>query len=279
MRHFYSLAFVAGLLTLCYAPSLFGDVTIDDFEYGYSCNWIGTYWYFLCDSNSTITGSYGSGNGSDSAGQMDFNVNLGVQFPMAYMGFNFDNALPPPPVDLTGATAVQFDIKASRSMDILFVLSQSTITDSITAMYSREIRITTSWTTVTVNLSTGSGGLSQLWGSGSFAIDKLTGLSWTYSPYLNTTNSYLPGTVWIDNVIAIGDPSELRDPYAPFIWGATMDDLVSFCEDPNQPILFIDEIARPMEPWYVIIQRIAEWLLLDQLRGHSKIKSHFIRAN
>ncbi|BBO86120.1 hypothetical protein DSCO28_66860 [Desulfosarcina ovata subsp. sediminis] len=46
----------------------------------------------------------------------------------------------------------------------------------------------------------------------------------------------------------------------------TMDDLVSFCEDPNQPILYIDEIARPMEPWYVIIQRIAEWLLLDQLR-------------
>jgi hypothetical protein len=46
----------------------------------------------------------------------------------------------------------------------------------------------------------------------------------------------------------------------------TMDNLVSFCEDPNQPILYIDEIARPMEPWYVIIQRIAEWLLLDKLR-------------
>lgn len=45
-----------------------------------------------------------------------------------------------------------------------------------------------------------------------------------------------------------------------------MDDIVSFCEDPNQPIWYIDGIARPLEPWYVIIQKIAKWLLLDPLR-------------
>jgi hypothetical protein len=45
-----------------------------------------------------------------------------------------------------------------------------------------------------------------------------------------------------------------------------MEDLYSFSEDPDQPIWYIDEIARPLEPWHVIIQKIAKWLLVDPLR-------------
>ena len=222
MRHFYVSAFFTGLLSLFSAPSLFGDVLLDDFEYGNTCNKIGTYLYFWSDSNSTITGGYGRGNASDSAGKMNFTVETGAQYSMAYMGLSFDNALPPPPVDLSGAAAVRFAIKANRSMHIIFTASQSRITDSITAIYYRDISVTTSWTTVTVNLNTGTGGLTKLWGDNSFAINKLTGISWAYSPYFNSVNPYLAGTVWIDNVTVIGNPSELHDPFAPYIGWVSM---------------------------------------------------------
>ncbi len=226
MRHLHSAVVSAVVLLLSFTNSIYGDVTVDDFEYGYTCNKIGTYWYFLSDTNTTVTGGYDQGNGSDSAGKLTFSFKSGANdYSMAYMGFNIDNALPPQPVDLSGATAISFDIKASRQMDILFVVSQSTIKDSITAMYYCEFNVDTSWDSITVNLSTTSGTnkLSLLWGNGSFSISKVTGFSWAYSPYYNNnSNKYSSGTVFLDNVIIKGNPKDLKPPYAPFIGRVSM---------------------------------------------------------
>jgi hypothetical protein len=197
---------------------------LDDFEDGNAGNKIGTYWYFWSDSNSTINnagpeqqfiGGYGPGNGSTYAGVMDFTMRPGATSHEAMMGFRFDNGASP--VDLSGATAVQFDIKANRPMVIKFRTEQSTILDY--DYYNEKINVDTSWTTVMVNLFAGAYGLSQEpWGDTTvpFAIDKLTNLVWEYRPNDNT-GADSSGVVSIDNIKIIGTPAGLHAPFAPFL--------------------------------------------------------------
>jgi hypothetical protein len=209
-------------------------VLLDDFEDGDNANKIGTYWYFWADSNSTIhnagsnkdfTGGYTPGNGSTYAGIMDFTVR-GSGVPEAEMGFNFDAA--GDSVDLSGAKAVQFDVKGNRPMYIQLRISQATIHDY--NYYNAKIGVDTSWKTVLVSLSKCFGGLSQEpWGdTAAFAINKLTSLQWVFRPR-DGADPDSSGKISIDNVKLIGSPAGLHAPFAPLVigpaWGAAKQSL------------------------------------------------------
>ncbi|HEX3019016.1 MAG TPA: carbohydrate binding domain-containing protein [Chitinispirillaceae bacterium] len=201
---------------------------IDDFEGGYSANKIGTYWFFWDDSDSSGTskvnnagkenrfkGSYTPGNSSAYAGVMDFALGNGYRYPEVAMAFLFDNEKAP--IDMSGATAVQFDIKGSRYMTIKFRVNQSTITDY--DYYSSQIEVWPVWRTVTVYLFTEDYGIKQepLWGiEKPFDIDKLTGLEWLYRKQDNAGNNQT-GIVSIDNVKILGKPKGLKAPFPP-VW-------------------------------------------------------------
>ncbi len=223
------MSVVSGLMAIFVGTGIFADVPIDDFEGGYNGNKIGTPWYFFTDApnggNSRIdnagpensfAGGYGPGNGSTYAGVMEFTLGSAYDYPYVGMGFSFNNDIEAP-VDMTGAIAVQFDIKASRSMSVRVEVDQSTIEDD--DFYHTNITVGTSWTTVTVELSaiTGTGDLHQDgWGDPvDFAIDKLNRINWIYQSYSSGTT----GTISIDNVIITGDPEGLQTPppYPPVL--------------------------------------------------------------
>lgn len=52
-------------------------------------------------------------------------------------------------------------------------------------------------------------------------------------------------------------------------------ELVDFGDDPDDEIRYIDEIPRPLEPWHVVAKRIAELLLIEQLKTY---ESHYASA-
>jgi hypothetical protein len=205
---------------------------LEDFEDGDNANKIGTYWYFWADSFSVIhnagpenrfTGGYGPGNASSYAGVMDFTIKKGVSFPEVGMAFKFDPA--EDSVDLSGASAVQFDAKANRPMVIQFRAPQSSIHDY--NYYNAKVNIDTSWTTVQVLLKADlTGDLSQeTWGAGaSFELSKLTGFEWIFR-LRDGADTDSSGRISIDNVKLVGVPAGLHAPFAPLIvgpgWGAT----------------------------------------------------------
>lgn len=45
-----------------------------------------------------------------------------------------------------------------------------------------------------------------------------------------------------------------------------LSEIISFDEEDDDRILYIDEIPRPSEPWYEIVRKIAKHLLLDEFR-------------
>ncbi len=201
---------------------------IDDFEKGIAGNKIGAYWYFVDDSDSLgnskvnnagpenqFLGSYTSGNSSLYAGVMDFTIGNSYAYPSVGMKFNFDNANSP--IILTGAKAVQFDIKGSKAMSVKFSVNQSTITDY--DYYSKKIEVWPVWRTVTVYLFTGDHGINQESGWGvdkPFEINKITALEWLYRKQDNPGSSS-SGIVYIDNVKILGNPVGLHEPFPP-LW-------------------------------------------------------------
>ncbi len=57
---------------------------------------------------------------------------------------------------------------------------------------------------------------------------------------------------------------------------AALNALISFSDEPDDRILYINEIARPSEPWYVILNRLAPYLLIEPFRtfdSHEQVKS------
>ncbi len=57
---------------------------------------------------------------------------------------------------------------------------------------------------------------------------------------------------------------------------SAVNDLISFSDTPDDRILYINEIARPSEPWYVILNQIAPHLLIEPFRtfdSHEEVKS------
>jgi hypothetical protein len=56
---------------------------------------------------------------------------------------------------------------------------------------------------------------------------------------------------------------------------AVLNALISFSNTPDDRILYINEIARPSEPWYVILNRLAPHLLIEPFRmfdSHEDVK-------
>jgi endoglucanase len=227
MRFTRYMGMLSGLTVIFAGMGIFADVTVDNFERVFNGNDIGTPWYFYNDASSsgnsrinnmgpenTFAGGYGPGNASTYAGVMDFTLGSAYDYPYVGMGFSLcnDNGAP---VNMTGATSIQFDIKASRSMSVRVEVDQSTIVDN--DYYNKTVSVGTSWTTVTVNLSTGTGNLHQDgWGDAvAFAKDKLTRINWVCQDYANGAS----GTISIDNVVFIGDPVGLLapPPYPPIL--------------------------------------------------------------
>ena len=221
----YRSCIVSAFAMLFTLTGIFADVVIDDFEQGYNGNRIGTPWYFYTDSsnggNSTVdnagpgnqfTGNYGPGNGSTYAGVMEFTLGSAYDYPYTAMGFSFTNSMNAP-VDMSGATAITFDIKASRTMDVRVEVGQSTIIDF--DYYKKIISAGTTWKTVTILLKSGTGNLQQGgWGDEvDFDITCLDRINWVYQ------DDYISGTISIDNVVIIGDPVGLQTPppYPPIL--------------------------------------------------------------
>jgi hypothetical protein len=114
--------------------------------------------------------------------------------------------------------------------------------------------------------------------------DRPSALDWTFGPNIPTCDfikDYHLGQIWglqeaVENFI---DKMEKNDFLA---WEAvmsqeqglpltaaqraTLDDLLGFGDSENEPILYIDGIERPNEPWYVILNKIVPHLLVEPLR-------------
>jgi len=204
---------------LCLYTSLSADVFVSDFENGTAENDLGTNWFFFTDqaeggisvinnsSNNTdiFDGSYGPGYSSTYAGVMDFDIYYDEHpYPFVGMGFNFNSTNTA--VDMTGATAVTFTIRANKEMAIKMHFKQSSIADG--NFYGRIIDVGTGWTTVTIPISIGSGGLAQeSWGDAApFEIDKLVGLEWLFRHQGDNPERDQDGILYIDNVAFLGDP-------------------------------------------------------------------------
>jgi hypothetical protein len=198
---------------------LSADVFVSDFENGTAENDIGTNWFFFNDAtdggiseinnssdNETFAGGYGPGyDGSSYAGVMDFDIYYGdYQYPYVAMGFNFNSTNTA--VNMTGATAITFNIRANKQMTIKMHFKQSSIADG--NYYGHIIDVGTSWTTVTIPTATGTGGLVQEpWGDAApFEIDKLVGLEWLFRHQGDNPERDQDGILYIDNVEFLGDP-------------------------------------------------------------------------
>jgi len=48
----------------------------------------------------------------------------------------------------------------------------------------------------------------------------------------------------------------------------SLDELISFSEDEDEPILYINGIARPIEPWYETINKVVPKLILDPFKTY-----------
>lgn len=234
---------VSGFSIILAVAGIFADVSIDDFEDGYNGNDIGTPWYFFNDSSNggdskidnagpgnTFKGNYGPGNGSTYAGVMQFTLGLGFPEPYVGMGFLFSNDKTADgkvaDVNMTGATAIQFDIKGTEVMYVRVEIIQSTILDY--NYYYKDVLVNESWNTVTIDLSSEEMGgdlAQQEWGDyEEFDITKLSGINWVYQDY-----DAVEGKVSIDNVVILGDPLGLKTPppYPPILsvpaWKAVVD--------------------------------------------------------
>ena len=56
-----------------------------------------------------------------------------------------------------------------------------------------------------------------------------------------------------------------------------LDEIISFSEDEDEPILYINEFARPSEPWYEIIKKVVPKLVLDTFKTYAPLMKSIMR--
>lgn len=136
----HSRSVVAAGVSLLMAVSFgFADFLIDDFNDKDNKNEIGSYWYFYNDNDpggtSTVTNDpfESSGVNEDGVAVMEYTLGDSVEktdytlYPFVGMGFNFIGT-GKTPYDLTGATAISFDIWADKATKVKFLLETSDCT-------------------------------------------------------------------------------------------------------------------------------------------------------
>jgi hypothetical protein len=217
------LAFVAG------RP--FADVLIDDFEQGYNGTAIGTLWYFFNDSadhgksivrnegpGHTFKGYYDPGKNSKYAGELQYDLTAGYEYPYVGMGFSLDNDTKKP-VDLTSAAGIRFNIRADKYEVTEFTrvrvaLCQANITNF--DYYHEDLFIGPDWDTIEIMFSESELGREGSGDDVPLALDKIQRIDWIVQ---DKEKKYLDGRLWIDNVVIIGNPVGLRrpPPYPPIL--------------------------------------------------------------
>ncbi len=137
----------AGASILVAASFGFADFLIDDFNDKDNKNEIGTYWYFYDDtkaggSSSVTNDPFETGGvNEDGVAVMEYAFGDSVDkgdytlYPFVGMGFNFigDGTTP---YDLTGATAISFDIWADKATKVKFLLETSDLKASDDKLHS-----------------------------------------------------------------------------------------------------------------------------------------------
>lgn len=139
---------VAAGVSLLLAVSLgFADFLIDDFNDGDNTNEIGTYWYFYNDKDpggSSVVENdpfEDAGVNEDGVAIMEYTLGDSVDkedymlYPFVGMGFNFIGE-GDEPYDLTGATAISFDIWADKKTNVKFLLETEDLAKSDDKLHS-----------------------------------------------------------------------------------------------------------------------------------------------
>lgn len=218
----------AGVSLLVAASFGLADVLIDDFNDKDNKNEIGTYWYFYDDSksggSSVVTNDpfETSGVNADGVAEMDYTFGDSVVktdytlYPFVGMGFNFiGNGTTP--YDLTGATAISFDIWADKATKVKFLLETDDLKASDDKLHSI-ISVGTTKTNVKVLLQidkTLTGALKQEgWGKPILkAYDPKTNLKVAFQLRGNENTTFGKGTkgkLFVDNFTIVGSPKIRR---------------------------------------------------------------------
>jgi hypothetical protein len=138
---------VAGLYLLLAVSFGFADFLIDDFNDQDNKNEIGTYWYFYNDNDPGGTSEVlndpfeDAGVNADGVAVMEYSLGDSVDkddymlYPFVGVGFNFIGE-GTKPYDLTGATAISFDIWADKAMKVKFLVETSDLKSSDDKLHS-----------------------------------------------------------------------------------------------------------------------------------------------
>ncbi|MFW5775467.1 MAG: hypothetical protein ACOCW2_04175 [Chitinivibrionales bacterium] len=216
---------------------LFADVLMDDFEDGLGNNPY-LYWYAYTDAdeegNSEIVSHYNSatnaldelsspGADSDSCALLHYRLGrlLANGNSYAALGGSLKDTS-----DLTGATAVRFDIKADTDMTVYFKVSTANITNH--DYYAAPTSVTETFTTVELPLNTET--FSQLWSDGGeFDLSVVRTFEWLVDAKYNEGFERSEGRLYVDNFTIVGDPVAFTSPPAApvIIWPQTDDRAVS----------------------------------------------------
>jgi hypothetical protein len=224
----HSRSVVAAGVSLLVAVSFgFADFLIDDFNDKDNKNEIGTYWYFYNDKDpggtSVVTNDpfESGGVNADGVAEMDYTFGDSVAktdytlYPFVGLGFNFigDGKIP---YDLTGATAISFDIWADKATKVKFLLETSDCTsdDKLHSIIS----VGTTKTNVKVLLQidkTLSNALKQEgWGTPKITTYNPTkNLKVAFQLRGNENPTFVKGTtgkLFVDNFTIVGSPKIRR---------------------------------------------------------------------
>jgi hypothetical protein len=220
----HSRSVVAAGVSLLVAVSFgFADFLIDDFNDKDNKNEIGTYWYFYNDNTpggtSTVTNDpfESSGVNADGVAEMDYTFGDSVVktdytlYPFVGMGFNFigDGKTP---YDLTGATAISFDIWADKATKVKFLLETSDCTNDDKLHSIISVGTTKTKATVLLELDkTLTGALRQEgWGTPKMTkYDPTKNLKVAFQLRGNENTTFVKGTkgkLFVDNFTIVGSP-------------------------------------------------------------------------
>ncbi len=212
---------------------------LDDFEGGTNQNKFLDYWYFYNDSgdkgnsvvnSATVSGaellfdpakSLDVGNGGGQAALLDFTMGsikpkycptgVGCDYPN-FVGIGTGVITEGKVLDMTGATHITFDAKASATMTVVVEVATNPITVAgHFAYHTIELPIGTTWETHSIPLSTE--GISAVlkqpnWyllenpGGDPFDITQVEKVQWKISVENNT--GLTDGKLWLDNIVVHG---------------------------------------------------------------------------
>ena len=200
---------------LAFSSSLFGQVVVDDLEHGSNQNSYGYYWYTFDDANDNKSGTIsevpefqggqGPGLNSDYAAKLEFT--LGATWPESgytgqpFAGLGTDLASETGSVDLTGLTAISFDIRSTVALEVEFALKHKKTYDLGYNEYHVLIETGSEWENVTVNVAD----LKQHvgWGKNEdLDVSIAQALSWMVKGDDNPAGT--SGELWVDNVVFYG---------------------------------------------------------------------------